>query len=63
MPRHTSSAEAQKRAHLKYQKEKVVQYSLKMFKNTDDDVIEHLSTLGNKRAYILNLIREDIKKS
>ena len=31
-------------------------------KNTDADVIAHLESLPNKRAYILGLIREDIRR-
>lgn len=32
-------------------------------KNTDADVIAHLESLPNKRAYILGLIREDIRRN
>ena len=38
-------------------------YGLKLSKNTDKDLIEHLDKQANKQEYLKNLIREDMKKT
>lgn len=39
-----------------------VQTGITLNKNTDADVIDMLASQPNKRAYILGLIREDIRR-
>lgn len=53
--------EALKKAQEKYRKEKVMRTQLDLYP-TDQDIIDHLQTVGNKQGYIKGLIREDIKK-
>lgn len=57
--RESKSTEAQKRAWSKYQREKCVSVYLKLNKETDKDIIEILSSVGNKQGYIKSLIRND----
>lgn len=54
--------EQHRRESLFYQKLHVTQFNIKLNKRTDSDVIEFMDTIDNKRAYILSLIREDIKR-
>ena len=58
----TASTEAQIRAINKFNKEKTTSYCLRLNKKTDSDIIQKLEEVGNKRAYILKLIRDDIAK-
>lgn len=53
--------EAQKKAENKYKKEKVIRTQLDFY-STDQDIIEHLNTVGNRQGYIKDLIRADIKR-
>lgn len=53
--------EALKKAQEKYRKEKVMRTQLDFYP-TDQDIIDHLQTVGNKQGYIKGLIRADIKK-
>ena len=46
----------------KYNKANMVNLNIRVNLKTDADVVEHLLTIENKRAYILSLIREDIAK-
>lgn len=50
-------------ANTKYEKENVKRYVIKVMKNTEKDIIDHLEAQDNKMGYIKALIREDIKKS
>lgn len=46
----------------KWKRDNLISYTFKIHKTNDKDVYEHLNKQSNKRAYIINLIREDIKK-
>ena len=45
-----------------YMKENCMHFGFTLNKNTDADVVEYLETLENKRGYMLDLIRADMKK-
>lgn len=53
-------SESMKRAQDKYLKNTTVSVCFRANKNTDADVVEHLKTVDNTRAYLLRLIRKDI---
>lgn len=53
--------EAQKRASEKYDKANTIGIYLKLNKNTDADIIEHLKRIENVQGYIKKLIRDSIK--
>lgn len=55
--------ESQLRANAKYDKNNTKGLYLKLNKNTDIDIIEHLSGQENKQGYIKLLIRNDINKA
>lgn len=55
------SSEAQLRAIRKFEKENVVQFLVKLNKNTDADVIRKLQSADSKQGYIKKLIRDDLK--
>ena len=55
--------ESQLRANAKYDKNNTKGLYLKLNKNTDIDIIKHLSEQDNKQGYIKLLIRDDIKKA
>lgn len=38
-------------------------YAMKLYHNTDADIIKHLDRQENKQAYLKSLIREDIRKA
>ena len=38
-------------------------YGLKLSRNTDKELIEHLDQQPNKQEYLKRLIREDMKKT
>ena len=46
-----------------YDKLNTTRVSVKLNKEHDADILEHLSTLPNKQGYIKALIRADIKKN
>lgn len=52
--------ESMKRAQDKYLKNTTVSVCFRANKNTDSDVVAHLKTVDNTRAYLLRLIRKDI---
>lgn len=54
--------EAQKRAQMKYLKEKTIKKSVTFQKTTDADIIEYVQNVGNFQAYVKELIREDINR-
>ena len=54
------TTEAQKRASAKYDKANTTGVYLKLNKETDSDILEHLGKVGNKQGYIKELIRSDI---
>ena len=43
-----------------YKKETYKEYTLRLNKNTNADVIEKIENVENKRNYIIDLIRKDI---
>lgn len=55
--------ESQLRANAKYDKNNTIGLYIKLNKNTDIDIIEHLSGQENKQGYIKLLIRNDINKA
>ena len=55
------SSEAQRKAVAKYDAENTMQVKIKLNRNTDADIIEHLKGIGSVQGYIKALIREDIK--
>lgn len=54
--------EAQIRASEKWRKANTTSVMFRVNNTTDADVLEHLKTIDNKRAYFLKLIREDMAK-
>lgn len=54
-------SEALKKTQSKYKREKVVRTQLDLYP-TDQDIIDHLQTVGNRQGYIKALIRADMKK-
>lgn len=55
-----AESEAQRRANLKYRKEKTKQLAMRFYPD-DMDLWEHLESQDNKAAYIKRLIREDLE--
>ena len=58
--------EAEKRAQAKYDREhkdEFVNYHLKVRKDGNELIIQKLKTVDRKQTYILELIREDIKRN
>ena len=53
--------EAQRRASLKYQKEKTKQIAVRFFPS-DMDLYEHVKAQDGVAAYIKRLIREDMER-
>lgn len=60
------ASRAQVKAAVKYNKEKTILVSIRLNKETDEDIIEILDFFSNngmsKQGYIKRLIRADIKK-
>ena len=54
--------EAQKRAAAKYNKANTKNYTLKLNRNTDADLMEWLDSIDNRNLYIKTLIRDDMEK-
>lgn len=52
--------EAQKRATKKYDQEKTIRVSVKLNKNTDDDIIQRLAQENNKQGFIKTILRQEI---
>ncbi len=55
-----STSDAQKRATSKYDANNTVQFTIKLNKNTDSNLIEKLNSVDNRQGYIKELIRKDI---
>ena len=53
-------SEAQKRAHAKYQQEKVKKKLVRFFPK-DQDLLEWLEQQPSQNAYVLDLIRRDME--
>ena len=54
---------ARDRAQARYDATHTTQIHLKLNNGTDADILDRLATVGNKQAYIKDLIRADIEKS
>ena len=60
----TFTKEDQKAWIENYQKEHITRMVIKLNDKTDQDILEHMKTIGEKRqTYIKRLIREDMAKS
>lgn len=55
-------AEAKRKSENRWQKENITRVTVKLYKNTDADLIEYLGDMENRNGYIKELIREDMKK-
>lgn len=60
--RMAKTSDAQLRAIEKWRKANTTSVMFRINNTIDSDVLEHLSTIDNKRAYFLSLIRADISK-
>lgn len=47
----------------RYHKAHTIGLSMRLFKRTEQDIIEKLESVPNKAGYIKQLIRDDIKKN
>lgn len=54
---------ARDRAQARYDAAHTTQIHLKLNNGTDADILDRLAMVGNKQAYIKDLIRADIEKS
>ena len=52
----------QKAYRVEYINTKCKKITLMLVKETDKDIIDHLETVGNKNAYLKELIRKDMAK-
>ena len=57
------TSEAKKASKAKYDAKTAKYFSLKLNKNTDHDIIEHLAKQETVQGYLKHLIREDMKKT
>ena len=57
------TTEAAKAAKAKYDAKTARYFSLKLNRNTDNELIEHLEHQESIQAYLKRLIREDMKKT
>lgn len=55
--------EAQKRATIKYEKENIKRFVLKLNIKTDNDIIQYLNTKDNINGYLKELVRKDYVQS
>ena len=55
------TSDAQRRANLKYQKEKTRQIAIR-FSPNEMDVFEHIKSQDNIAGYIKRLVREDMER-
>ncbi len=46
----------------RWEKENLRRFALKLNRKTEADVIEHLEKQSNIRQYLIDIIRQDIKK-
>ena len=54
-------SEAQKKADRKYEKNNVRRLTIKLNRNTDDDLIDYLEGIDNVQGFVKELIRQHIK--
>lgn len=55
------TTQAMIRAVAKYNKDNIIQISVKLNRSTDKDIIDHLDQVESKQGYIKDLIRKDIR--
>ena len=51
----------QSKNSIKYDRENTKRVFIKLNKNTDKDILDHLDSIPNKQGYIKELIRKDMK--
>lgn len=47
---------------VEYQKKFVKQLKVKLYRNTEQDIIDYIESIPNKSGYIKELIKKDMKK-
>lgn len=62
MTLYADMTEKQKKYDQDWKAKNTTRVTVRLNNNTDEDIIEFLSTLDNKQGYIKELIREDMKK-
>lgn len=62
MTLYADMTEKQKKYDQDWKAKNTTRVTVRLNNNTDEDIIEYLSTLDNKQGYIKELIREDMKK-
>ena len=58
--KYADMTDKQKKYTQDWKAKNVKQVKIDLNRNTDEDIIEYLSTLDNKQGYIKDLIRQDI---
>lgn len=58
-----TTTEAQKRSSARYHKTSLRTFNLRLNRNTEPDIIDHLERQPNISGYIKRLILEDMKRS
>ncbi len=56
-----ATREARNKAQAKYNKANTTQITLRLNRNTEADIIEHLQAQKNKQGYLKALIRADMQ--
>lgn len=56
-----ATREARNKAQAKYNKANTTQITLRLNRNTEADIIEHLQAQPNKQGYLKALIRADMQ--
>jgi len=62
MTLYADMTEKQKKYDQDWKAKNTTRVTVRLNNNTDEDIIEFLSTLDNKQGYIKELIREDMKR-
>ena len=63
MSTRTQKYESTKKAQKEYNKRVYKSIPVRISLNTEREIYDHVNAQPNKRQYIINLIREDMKKS
>lgn len=58
-----STQEARRRASAKFDAAHAKQVHMKLYDTTDQDIIDHLASVGNVQGYLKALIRKDIENA
>lgn len=53
----------EKRKRVEYNRRVYKVFAFKLHRSYDQDIIDYLATVTNKRAYICRLLREDMQKN